>query len=376
MAVEVSPSVSFKTHERHQPPAPSHQPLLPLPLKELIEQLRYRVDLRLDQARQASRQLADPGIAEEQKAEFLVALKQKGESGEELGYFARSFLEMAIRPALQLEGRPSIDVVGTGGDRLELINVSTTCMFVLAAAGVVVLKHGNRAITSKCGAADVLEALGIPITCATERMVDCIHQTGIGFLFAPLYHPAFRLVAPIRKKLAEQGIATVFNLLGPLLNPAGPAAQLTGVFSPTILEKYAIALREVGRSRAWVVHGQVFPGSGMDEISTLGETEVYEVRGDAVNNFHLFPDQLGFRRPSLHELRGGDAALNASVLTEILANRDRSARRDLITINAAAALVIAGSASRMESGIRLANEILDSGQGLEKLREFQRFFSA
>jgi anthranilate phosphoribosyltransferase len=345
-------------------------------LKELIEQLHSRIDLRFDQAREASRQLADPGVAEEQKAEFLVALKQKGESGEELGYFARSFLEMAIRPALQLGGRPSIDVVGTGGDRLELINVSTTCMFVLAAAGVVVLKHGNRAITSKCGAADVLETLGIPITGSTEQMVDCIHQTGVGFFFAPLYHPAFRLVAPIRKKLAEQGIATVFNLLGPLLNPAGPTAQLTGVFSPTILEKYAIALREVGRSRAWVVHGQVFSGSGMDEISSLGETEVYEVRGDDLNNFHLFPDQLGFRKPLLHELRGGDAAQNASVLIEILANRDRGARRDLITINAAAALVVAGSASRMESGIRLANEILDSGRGLEKLREFQRFFSS
>jgi len=345
-------------------------------LIELIKQLRDRIDLRFDQAREASRQLADPGVAEEQKADFLVALKQKGESGEELGYFARSFLDMAIRPALQLEGRQSIDVVGTGGDRLELINVSTTCMFVLAAAGVVVLKHGNRAITSKSGAADVLETLGIPIACTTEQMADCIHQTGIGFFFAPLYHPAFRLVAPIRKKLAEQGIATVFNLLGPLLNPAGPTAQLTGVFSPTILEKYAIALREVGRSRAWVVHGQVFSGSGMDEISSLGETEVYEVRGNALNKFHLFPDQLGFRKPSLHELRGGDAAHNASLLTEILANRDRSARRDLITINAAAALVIAGLASRMESGIRLANEILDSGQGLEKLREFQRFFAS
>ena len=293
-------------------------------MKELIEQLRYRVDLRFDQAREASRRLADPSIGEEQKAEFLVALKQKGESGEELGYFARSFLEMAIRPTLRLEGRQSIDIVGTGGDRLELINVSTACMFVLAAAGVVVLKHGNRAITSKCGAADVLEVLGIPIACATERMVDCIHHTGIGFFFAPLYHPAFRLVAPIRKKLAEQGTATVFNLLGPLLNPAGPTAQLTGVFSPTILEKYAIALREVGRSRAWVVHGQVFSGSGMDEVSSFGETEVYEVRGDALNNFHLFPDQLGFRKPSLHELRGGDAAQNAKVLTEILSNRDRT----------------------------------------------------
>src|SRR6202140_2231571 len=330
----------------------------------------------MDQAREASRLLADPAVPELEKGDFLVALKQKGESGEELGYFARSFLEMAIRPALHLEGKPSVDIVGTGGDRLELINVSTTCLFVLAAAGVVVLKHGNRAITSKSGAADVLETLGIPIACTAEQMVDCIHQTGVGFFFAPLYHPAFRLVAPIRKKLAGQGIATVFNLLGPLLNPAEPTCQLTGVFSPTILEKYAVALREIGRSRAWVVHGQVLGGSGMDEISLLGETEVHEVKGDSLNQFYLFPDQLGFRRPSLHELRGGNAAQNAHVLMDILANQDRSARRDLITINAAAGLVITGIASRMESGIQLANELLDSGRALEKLREFPRFFTS
>jgi anthranilate phosphoribosyltransferase len=343
-------------------------------LKELIEQLRDRIDLRMEQAREASRLLADPAVSDLEKGDFLVALKIKGESGEELGYLARSFLEMAIRPALQLQGKPSVDIVGTGGDRLELINVSTTCLFVLAAAGVVVLKHGNKAITSKSGAADVLETLGIPIACSPEEMADCIHQTGIGFFFAPLYHPAFRLVAPIRKKLAEQGIATVFNLLGPLLNPGGPTCQLTGVFSPTILERYAIALREVGRSRAWVVHGQVLGGSGMDEISLLGETEVCEVRGESLNQFYLFPDQLGFRRPSLHELRGGDAAHNARALTDILANRDRSAKRDLITINAAAGLVITGAVPRMESGIQLANELLDSGRALEKLREFQRFF--
>jgi anthranilate phosphoribosyltransferase len=344
-------------------------------LKELIEQLQDGIDLRMDQVREASTLLADPAVPELEKADFLLALKSKGESGEELGYFARSFLELSIRPALRLEGRTSVDIVGTGGDRLELINVSTTCIFVLAAAGVVVLKHGNKAITSKAGAADVLEVLGIPLACPPEQMADCIHQTGVGFFFAPLYHPAFRLVAPIRKKLAGQGIATVFNLLGPLLNPAQPTCQLTGVFSPTILEKYAVALREIGRSRAWVVHGQVLGGSGMDEISLLGETEVHEVKGDSLNQFYLFPDQLGFRRPSLHELRGGNAAQNAHALMDILANQDRSARRDLITINAAAGLVITGVASRMESGIQLATEILDSGRALEKLHEFQRFFT-
>ncbi|HYY28345.1 MAG TPA: anthranilate phosphoribosyltransferase, partial [Chthoniobacterales bacterium] len=246
-------------------------------LKELIKQLRAGIDLRSDQVREAAAQLADPAVSEAPKADFLVALKEKGESGAELGYFACSFLDLAMRPVLDLDNKPSVDIVGTGGDRLELINVSTTCTFLLAAAGVVVLKHGNRAITSRSGAADVLEVLGIAIDAPPEQMADCIHQTGLGFFFAPLYHPSFRVIAPVRRKLADQGVSTVFNLLGPLLNPAMPAYQLTGVFSPAILERYAMALREVGRSCAWVVHGQVPDRSGMDEISLLGATQVHEV---------------------------------------------------------------------------------------------------
>jgi anthranilate phosphoribosyltransferase len=343
-------------------------------LKHLIEQLRERIDLNFGEAREASFLLADPAVSEEDKVNFLVALREKGESGEELGHFAQAFLELAVRPEIYLEGRPSADVVGTGGDRLELINVSTTCIFLLAAAGVVVIKHGNRAITSKAGAADVLEALGIPVTCGPALMSDCIHQTGIGFLFAPSYHPAFRVVAPIRRKLAEQGMATVFNLLGPLLNPVQPATQLIGVYSPMILQKYGVALRALGRKRAWVVHGQVASGSGMDEISLLGETAVCEVSGGSLNSFRLFPDQLGFRVPVLDELRGGSAARNALILTDLLANRDHSARRDLIVINAAATLTVAGVAHDMETGIKMANDILDSGLAHEKLREFQRFF--
>jgi anthranilate phosphoribosyltransferase len=343
-------------------------------LKRLIEQLRDRVDLAFPDTREAAFLLADPAVPDTDKADFLVALREKGESGEELGYFARSFLELAVRPEVCLEGRPSADIVGTGGDRLELINVSTTCIFLLAAAGVIVIKHGNRGVTSKAGAADVLEALGIPVTCDPGLMSDCIRQTGIGFLFAPSYHPAFRVIAPVRRQLAEQGMPTVFNLLGPLLNPAQPATQLTGVFSPDILEKYGVALRELGRKRAWVVHGYAVSGAGMDEISLLGETAVYEVRDASLKSFRLFPDQLGFRAPALHELRGGSAPVNAGILTDILANRDRSARRDLIVINAAASLIVAEVVEQMESGIKLANEILDSGLAYKKLCEFQRFF--
>lgn len=344
-------------------------------LKHLIQKLKDRVDLELREVHEASLLLADPVVPEGDKADFLIALRAKGESGEELGYFARSFLELAVRPDIRLKGQSCADVVGTGGDRLELINVSTTCVFVLAAAGVVVVKHGNRGISSKAGAADVLEALGIPVTCDPGQMSDCIHQTGIGFLFAPSYHPAFRVIAPVRRKLAEQGMSTVFNLLGPLLNPVQPAAQLIGVFSPIILEKYGVALRELGRKRAWVVHGRAMPGEGMDEISLLGETTVCEVNGASLNSFFLFPDRLGFRTPALHELRGGSATFNAGILTDILANRERSAKRDLIVINAAAALVVTGIAEGMESGIKLAKEILDSGLAYEKLCEFQRFFA-
>ncbi len=344
-------------------------------MNKLIDQLRARIDLQPDQVAEAAIWLADPAVPEKGKEDFLVALREKGESGEELGYFARAFLDLAIRPTLSLDDRPTIDIVGTGGDRHQLINVSTTCIFVLAAADVVVLKHGNKGITSKAGAADVLEHLGIPINPPPEQTADCIGESGLGFFFAPLYHPSFRVIGPVRRKLAEQGIATVFNLLGPLLNPASPDFQLTGVYSPSILAKYAVALREVGRKRAWVVYGHVPGESGMDEISLLDKTEVHEVRGDLLGEFSLLADDFGLRKPALEELRGGDAKQNARLLTDILANRDHSAKRDLIVLNSAAALVISGKADGMQSGIRMANELLDSGLALEKLASIQRFFA-
>lgn len=343
-------------------------------MKELIEQLRAGVDLTPSEVWFAASFLADRESSDEEKTEFLAALRDKGESGDEVGYFAEAFLNLAVKPAADLAGKPSIDLCGTGGDRLELINVSTTAMFIVAAGGAAVVKHGNRAITSRSGAADVLEKLGIPVKTLPEKMIAALEQTGIGFLFAPLFHPAFAAVANTRKKLAEQGIATVFNLLGPLLNPLRPDYQLTGVFSPTILEKYALAFARLGRKRAWVVHGQVPNGSGMDEISTLGETAVHEVKDSSFNYFHLFPDQLGLRTPSLHELRGGDAEQNANILTAILSGTERGAKRDIVLINAAAGLVIAGLAARMEKGLQLAAQLVDSGQALAKLREFQAFF--
>jgi anthranilate phosphoribosyltransferase len=346
-----------------------------LPVKELTRQLLAKIDLDSAQVRTCAGQLADPSFPEADKAEFLIALKAKGETGEELGSFADAFIELAIRPEIKLIDKPGMDLCGTGGDRQELINVSTAAMFPVAAAGITVLKHGNRSITSRAGGADVLEALGIPVTCSPDLMQECLAETGLAFLFAPLYHPAFRVIAPIRKKLAEEGIATIFNLLGPLLNPMRPAYQLVGIFAPTIIEKYAVALGRLGRERAWVVHGQVPGGSGIDEISPLGETLAYEVKKRSLNPFSLFAEELGIEKPTLHELRGGDPAENARILTDILLGRDRSARRDFLLLNAAAALVIAGAAPKMRVGMDLAAELIDSGAAYEKLRAFQEFFT-
>jgi anthranilate phosphoribosyltransferase len=343
-------------------------------LKELTDQLHAKVDLSRSQVLRASEQLASPEIKDTEKASFLTALRDKGETGEEVGYFAEAFLAMALAPTIQVGERPTIDLCGTGGDRLELINVSTSAMFVVAAADVVILKHGNRAITSRSGGADVLEKLGIPVSCPADRMIACIEETGIGFLFAPLYHPAFQLVAPVRKQLAEHGVATIFNLLGPLLNPMRPEFQLVGVFSHTILEKYAIALSQLGRRRAWVIHGSLPGGSGMDEISPLGETEVHEVKEKSFNYFHLFPEQLGIHRANLHDLRGGDAETNAEILEAIVSGNERGPRREFVLLNAAAGLVIAGLAPKMESGMRLAAGLIDSGKAAAKLEQFRRFF--
>src|SRR4030095_5898389 len=240
----------------------------------LIADLQSSADLSADQVEQAVAQLVSPDIADGHKADFLKALRNKGESAAEIASFARSMLARAVNPGIdpaRVRG-PMIEVCGTGGDKLELFNVPTSVMFGLAAGGVAVVKHGNRAITSKCGGADVLEELGVTLDLSPEKLRDCVERHGLGFVFAPAYHPAFKAIGPVRRALAEEGIATVFNLLGPLLNPARPAYQLAGIFSPVLLPKYAEPLAVVGRAHAWAVHG-----SGMDELSLTGPSEVREI---------------------------------------------------------------------------------------------------
>jgi anthranilate phosphoribosyltransferase len=241
-------------------------------------------------------------------------------------------------------------------------------MFVLAAGGACVVKHGNRAITSKCGGADVLDELGVKIDLAPADLRRCVEAHGLGFIFAPTYHPAFKAIGPVRKALASQGIPTVFNLLGPLLNPARPAHQLVGIFSPVLLPKYADVLAALDRARAWAVHG-----SGMDELSLAGPSEVREVKAGVVREFTVDAADLGLARCDIAELRGGDRAENARILLGILDGTDRGPKRDLVLLNSAAGFLVAGLAADLAAGLELARAQLDSGRAREKLAALQCF---
>ncbi len=337
-------------------------------MQDLLAQLQSGTDLAASDVEHAVAQLVSPDTDDATKAAFLRALREKGETAAELAAFARALLARAIDPGLDpaaLPG-PMLDVCGTGGDRLELFNISTAAMFVLAGGGVCVVKHGNRAITSRCGGADVLEALGVKIDLPPEALRRCVAGHGLGFIFAPAYHPAFRAIAPVRKALAAQGIPTVFNLLGPLLNPARPAYQLIGVFSPVLLSKYAEALALLGRARAWAVHG-----SGMDELSISGPSEVCEVLAGNVRGFPVDPVALGISPTPIAALRGGDCAENAAILEAILDGSERGPRRDVVLLNAGAGFVITGLAPDLAAGLTLAREQILSGRALAKLRALQ-----
>jgi len=334
----------------------------------LINQLDQSVDLDAAEVERAVSQLTDPAVSEDLKANFLKALREKGETAAEIAAFAHSLLARAVSPGLDgadLPG-PMIDVCGTGGDRLELFNISTTAMFILAAGGASVVKHGNRAITSKSGGADVLEALGVRIDLPPADFRKCMETHGLGFLFAPAYHPAFKAIGPVRKRLAAEGIPTIFNLLGPLLNPAHPPYQLVGVFSPALLPKYAETLAVMGRSRAWAVHG-----SGMDELSLSGLSAVHEVAGGLVRDFVIDPATLGLPHAEVAAFRGGSPAENAAILISILDGNEKGPRRDIVLLNAAAGFVITSLAPDLAEGLEMAREQIVSGRALAKLRALQ-----
>jgi anthranilate phosphoribosyltransferase len=342
----------------------------------LIHQLQAGVELEARQVRVAAELLLNPSAPLEKKAALLEALSRKGESPAEIAEFVEAFLEHAIDPAisdLDLEG-PTIDVCGTGGDKLNLFNVSTTAMFVVAAAGAVVVKHGNRGITSKSGGADVLEALSIRIDLGPEDFRRCIQENGLGFLFAQRYHPAFKEVAPVRKMLGERGVRTIFNLIGPLLNPARPQCQMVGVFAREMCPAFAEILQRLGRESAWAVHGTTGDGRSVDELSLMGSTRICKAGSyqDLVDE-EVRPRDLGLHHAEVADLQGGDAPMNAAILEAILSGKDQGPKRDMVALNAGAALACCGLADDIADGLRLAYEVIDDGAAEEKLRALQRF---
>ena len=339
-------------------------------MEDLTAELRAGRDLDAGQIEHAVAALTSEKVAEASKADFLRALRDKGETAREIAGFVQALLVRAVDPGLDPEKLPGpmIDICGTGGDKLELFNISTTAMFVLAAGGACVVKHGNRAITSKCGGADVLEHLGVKIDLSPADLRRCIEAHGLGFVFAPAYHPAYKAIGPVRKTLAAQGVPTIFNLLGPLLNPARPPYQLVGIYSPLLLPKYAEAMSVLGRACAWAVHGR-----GMDELSLTGPSMVHALSDGLIDERTVDPAELGLATCTIEDLRGGDCAHNAAILTAIVDGTERGAKRDIVLFNAAAGFVITGLAKDLAAGLELAREQIDSGRALEKLRALQSF---
>jgi anthranilate phosphoribosyltransferase len=295
---------------------------------------------------------------------ILTALRVRGETVAEIVGFARGMRAKAVRVPLE-PGGVLVDVVGTGGDGANTFNISTTAAFVVAAAGVRVAKHGNRSASSKAGSADVLEALGVNLEQSPEQVARAVANVGVGFMFARNHHPAMRHVAPVR---AELRVRTVFNLLGPLTNPAGASHSLIGVYDPKLVRPIAQVLHGLGSRAAMVVHG-----SGLDELTVCGPSHVAELRDGTVREYALEPGEFGLGVYGASSLAGGDPTENAAITREILAGRGSDAQRDVTALNAGAALFTAGAAPSLGAGVARALEVLASGAALQKLETYARF---
>jgi anthranilate phosphoribosyltransferase len=334
---------------------------------EAIEHVIAGGDLTREAAEAAMEEILTGRATDAQIAGLLTALRMKGETVDELVGFARAMRRHAT--AIFPNGAPAamklVDTCGTGGDAAGTFNVSTAAAFVVAGAGVRVAKHGNRSISSRCGSADVLEALGVRLDLPAERVRAAIEQVGIGFLFAPAVHTAMKHAMRARRELR---LRTVFNLLGPLTNPAGAKAQVVGVFQRGYTELLAQALAELGVERAFVVHGL----DGLDEISLSGETQIAELRDGTVRSYTVVPEDFGLRRAPLEAVAGGDAEQNARIIRRVLKG-ELGPPREIVMANAAAALVAAGRASDWVEGVRLAEHAIDSGAAQTKLEHLVKF---
>lgn len=318
---------------------------------EVLNAVMRGTDATSDEACAAMHDIVEGRVKPAQVAGLLVGLAMKGERPAEIVGFARAMRERATRFAAP--PGDCVDLCGTGGDNAGTFNISSAAALVVAACGVPVAKHGNRSVSSRCGSADVFEALGVTVTAAPAVVESCLREAGIAFLFAPTFHPSMRSVAEVRRDL---GVRTAFNLLGPLTNPVKPRWQLVGVPRPELTELIARALGLLGCERAWVVHG----ADGLDEISTTGYTKISEARAGAVHTFYIHPSEVGIAKASPAALTGGDAATNARIAREVLSGTGGPAR-DVVLLNAAAALFITGRAGGLRDGVHLAAEAVDSG---------------
>ncbi|RUU46407.1 anthranilate phosphoribosyltransferase [Mesorhizobium sp. M6A.T.Ce.TU.002.03.1.1] len=324
-------------------------------LKTHIAKVAAGTALSFEEAREAFDIIMSGDATPGQIGGFLMALRVRGETVSEISGAVATMRAKMLRVDAPAD---AIDIVGTGGDNSHSVNISTASAFVVAACGVPVAKHGNRGLSSQTGAADVLTALGVKIDIPPETISRCIHDAGVGFMFAPAHHPAMKHVGPTR---VELGTRTIFNLLGPLSNPAGVSRQMVGVFLPEWIMPVAETLKALGAEHAWVAHGD-----GYDEITTTGETQVAELVGGEIRTFTLTPEAVGLKRHTKDELRGGDAAYNAQALRDMLGGA-AGAFRDTVLMNAGAGLVVAGKATMLADGMATAAQAIDSGRALQVL---------
>ncbi|MCC6758649.1 MAG: anthranilate phosphoribosyltransferase [Candidatus Omnitrophica bacterium] len=332
-------------------------------MENYIKKLRDRQDLSESEIQSVMRLIMQGEVPHHSIAEFLLALNEKSPTIDEITGAAKILRQFSLE--VKTRHPVVLDTCGTGGDKKGTFNISTVVAFVVAGAGIVLAKHGNRSVSSKCGSADVLEALGVNLNVEQKHLGECLDKIGIAFLFAQKLHPAMKNVAPVRKSL---GVETIFNILGPLLNPAKATHQMMGVYNRDYVEPLAQVLRNLGLRRAFVVHGS----DGLDEVTTTAKTFVSEYNGREILSYTLDPEELGFDLSHDGDLKGGDLKVNTTIALDILKG-EAGAKRDIVVLNAACALYCAEKVRAISEGIRLAEHSLDSGKALKKLEELKTF---
>lgn len=330
-------------------------------IQEAILKLSKKQNLNYDEAKAVMEEMMDGTATQAQMGGFLMALSMQGETIEEITAFATVMREKGVKIKPE---RAVIDIVGTGGDQVGTFNISTNSAFVVAAGGVPVAKHGNRSVSSRSGAADVLEKLGVQVALSAQQNEEVLNKTGICFMFAPVYHSSMKYAAPVRKEL---GVRTVFNILGPLSNPAGATMQLLGVYDKKLAEPMANVLANLGVTRGVAVCGE----DGLDEITLTGETDVYEIRFGEITSYTIMPEQFELTRCPLSELIGGTPEENAQITMDILTSKETGPKRDVVLLNAGMSLYLGIDGITLADGIQMAKELIESGKALAKYEEFR-----